>query len=203
MNAHRGFTLVEILVTASLMAVVGAATVAALSGGIRVWERAVQFGVSRQASVMVCGRFRQDLQNLRQFAPIPFTGTYEEVAFATVGQDVADRTRPPELGTLSYVLDERAHSLCRAFVPYRQLRRVRLKERCQDILDGLTRLRFAYFGVSEEGGDAGWTDRWESVEPPLAVKVEIAMAARDGQPPVQQSVVLPVMHAVSHESTAR
>ena len=108
--AHRGFTLLELLVTTSLMALVGGATVASLGGGIRVWERTVKFGSRQQSVLLAFDRLRRDLQNVRRFHLVPFKGEYDAFQVAAVeGQD--------ELGARGYFLDERRHLLCRSFVP--------------------------------------------------------------------------------------
>jgi hypothetical protein len=169
------------LVTTSLMTLVGGATVASLSGGMKVWKRASQFGVAQQSMLIACDRIRKDLQNVRRFAPVPFEGAYDRYTFAIVGQSASDPTPLPELGQFGYFLDERGHRLCRSFVPYRFLRQVRLTDRCQAVLDDVSRVRFSYFGITTELGGPEWRAGWDSPEPPLAVKAELTVQERGGQ----------------------
>lgn len=197
----KGFTLVELLVTTSLMALVGGATVGALAGGIRVWERASEFGVYRQAVLVSLAQMRRDLQNVRPFSPIPFEGTYGQLAFALVGREHLDDESPPELGRLGYFLDERSHVLCRSFVPYRRLKRVRLTDRCQAVLEDVTRLRLSYFGSPEGEEAVDWSGRWASPQAPLAVKVDLTVQQR-GQRGASQSAVISLMGTTAHEAKA-
>jgi len=194
MSLRQGFTLVELLVTTSLMALVGAATVGALAGGIRVWERASELGVYRQATLVSLAQMRRDLQNARMFSPVPFDGQYDRIAFASLGRERLDDEGPPELGRLGYFLDERSQIFCRSFVPYRLMKRVRLTDQCQPVLEGVTRLRFSYFGSLEEDGAADWSNRWTASRAPLAIKVDLTVQQR-GRLPTQQSTVISLIGA--------
>lgn len=194
----RGFTLIELLITTSLMALVGGATVAALSGGMRVWERGMEFGVHRQASLIAFDQIRRDLHNARRFAPIPWQATYDQIAFSAAEPDPMRLDAPPEPGRLGYFLDERRQVLCRSFVPYRRVRRERLTDRCHAILEGVTRLRFAYFGADAEGGEPAWRERWATPAMPTAIRVDISLQGRASQA-VTRSLVVALMSAAIDE----
>ena len=178
---RRAFTIVELLVTTSLMALVGGTAVAALAGGIRVWERATAYGTQQQSAVITAGDLRRDLQNLRRFAPVPFDGVYQQWSAAAVERVSPGEEGPPEIGRLGYFLDEHRQLLCRSFVPYRLMKRYRLTERCQPVLEGVTRVRFSYYGTEEESGTLDWHDRWKSTTPPIAVKSEFLLRTNDRQ----------------------
>ena len=193
-----GFTLIELLVTTSLMALVGGASVAALSGGLRIWERAAAFGTQQQAALIAAGHFRSDLQNARRFSTIPFEGSYDRFSFAAVEPDRMEETSLSELGRLGYFFNERSHVVCRAFTPYRQLRRVRLTDQCRAILEGVTRVRFSYFGLDEERGTTGWSQQWRSARAPMAVKAEVALTEAHGRTTTQMFVIV-VSQALSDD----
>jgi len=184
------------------MALVGTATVGALAGGIRVWERASELGRSRQATLLGLEQLRRDLQHARTFLPIPFDGNYEQISFASLGRARFDDEGLPELGRRGYFLDERTHILCRSFVPYRLIKRVRLTDRCQTVAEDVTRLRFSYFGSLEEGDAADWSDRWTASRAPLAIRVDLSVQQR-GRSPMQQSTVISLIGATPHEPAAR
>ena len=176
-------------------------TVGALSGGIRVWQRAADIGRHRQAVLVSLVQMRRDLQNVQTFSPLPFEGAYDQFAFASLGRERLDDEGPPELGRLGYFLDERSQIVCRSFVPYRLMKQVRLTDRCQAVLEDVTRLRFSYFG-SPEGEDAvGWSGRWASPHSPLAVKVDLTVQ-RGSQSLASQSAVISLIGAIPHETPA-
>jgi prepilin-type N-terminal cleavage/methylation domain-containing protein len=193
--AHRttpkgsGFTLVEMLIATSLMALVAGTIVAALAGGFRVWRRASEFGSHEQASLVAFDGVRRDLHNIRRFALVPFEGVYDQFTFPAAGQEVSDPAAPQEIGRLGYFLDERHDLLCRSFVPYRLVKRVRPRDRCQTLLEGVQRVRFEYFGAQEHTETASWSQRWESTTPPLAIRAALVIQ-ENGQPPTTHSFVV-------------
>jgi len=169
-----GFTVIELLVSVSLMALIGAALVSALSGGVKVWQRAQSFGTQRQAALIAFSQLRTDLQNAQRSGLVPFKGTYHEVAYAAIEEDAATDGLPV-IGARGYFHDEARQQLCRAFVPYRHLRTQRLTSGCQAVLEGVTRVRLGYFGSDESSSALGWHDRWDSADLPMAVKVELTI----------------------------
>ena len=167
-----GFTLVELLVTTSLMALVGGATVAALAGGVKVWQRTVELGTSQESALITFDHLQRDLHNCRRFTPMPFDGAYDRFSMAAVDRVSPHEETPAEIGHLGYFLDEHRHLLCRSFVPYRLMGEHRLTDQCQPVLEGVMRARFSYFGTGDKG-ETGWSSSWESKRLPLAVKAEL------------------------------
>lgn len=171
---ETGFTVIELLVSISLMALIGAALVSALSGGVKVWQRTQAFGTHRQAALIAFSQLRTDLQNAQRSGLVPFKGTYDEVAYAAIEEDAA-ADGLPVIGARGYFHDEASQRLCRAFVPYRRLRTQRLTGECQTVLEGVTRVRLGYFGANETSRAMGWHERWDSADLPMAVKVELTI----------------------------
>ena len=174
-HSLTAFTLVELLVTVSLMALVGAGAVGALSGGVKVWERAMVFGTGQQEALVACEWLRRDVQNARRFAPIPFKGEYDAYGFAAVDHESVDASGPRELGRLGFFYDQAHRRVCRSFVPYSLLHDRRLKDQCQSMLEGVTRMRFSFFGV-EESGHPEWSGDWTVKERgPWGLKTELTL----------------------------
>ena len=186
---REGFTLVEILIVTVLMTFVTGIIVAALTGGLRVWKRASDYGAREQALLVAFDGMRRDLRNSRRFSLEPFKGDYEQFVFPTVGQLAPDPGGLQEIGQLGYFLDERAHVLCRSFIPYRLSRRLRPRDRCQVTLQDVQRLRFEYFGAGDKTREAGWSEHWESPDPPAAVKASIVIQEKGRQPASHSLVV--------------
>ena len=176
MRRTAGFTLVELLVTASLMTLVGGACVAALTGGVNVWQRARQYQTHDEPALIAFEQMQRDLQNVRRFLPIPPEGRTDRYAFAAVSRGGVDGGH--ELGHLSYFLDRRLQAVCRSFVPFRRMNRSRPQEACRPVMDGVMRLRFSYFG--KQDGELRWSPSWDSPDPPAAVKVSVQMGEGRG-----------------------
>jgi prepilin-type N-terminal cleavage/methylation domain-containing protein len=176
-----GFTLPEMLITLSLIALLAGAVVASVAGGFRVWGRATAYGANDQAALLAFENLRRDLHNAAPFALLPFSGAYDELTFAAVGRDPHEPDALKELGRHGYYLDEVHDVLCRSFVPYRLAREVRLKDRCEVVLEHVQRLRLDYFGAEGETQEAAWTGGWETETAPMAVKISVTM--QDGKRP--------------------
>lgn len=169
-----GFTLVELLVTSALLALMAGAVVATLAGALKVWQRAEDRGTNDQWVQVAFHQVRQDLQNVRRFKPIPFEGDYESFSFPTViTRSTAPETEVEALGERGYFFDWNRRNLCRSEHPYQGLRRVRLTDSCSPVLTGLDRLRFSYYGFDPHTNTYDWSATWSSPEPPVAVKMEI------------------------------
>ena len=174
-SSECGFTLVELLVTTVLVALVGATVVAAVSGCLRVWGRVDSHGSKTSWTELAFQSIRQDVRSLRAFTPIAFEGRYDTVSFpALVTPPITpDGSTEPEIGQVGYYFSGPRKTLCRAQYPYRVLRHTRLRDRCDPVLTGVDRVAFSYFAPATDTGQAGWTSSWSSPEPPLAVKVEV------------------------------
>jgi prepilin-type N-terminal cleavage/methylation domain-containing protein len=176
MSRRRGFSLLELLLAVSLMALAGMAATAALGGGIRVWQRAQAFGTGPQAAAVAWSRLERDLHNVRRFGPLPFDGSGRRLTFASVQRASDEPDAAAELGRLGYYHDEAQGLLCRTFVPYRLLSREGARARCHPILEDVARVRFSYL----DGDSGGWVGGWEEDRPPRAVKLEVTVGRRAG-----------------------
>ena len=181
-RARGGLTLVELLVTVALMALVAGACAATFAGGLRVWERLAALG-ARQAWVPVAfDEIRRDLHRVRRFKPIPFAGRYDRVSFpALVAAIGADGVEADEIGQRGYFFDSARRRLCQSAQPYRRLRHDRLTDACSPVLTDVERVRMSYYGVDPDSGVNGWSGSWSGPEPPLAVKIEVTPEARDAE----------------------
>ncbi len=176
-SMRRGFTLVELLVTTALVALVGATVVAAVSGCLRVWGKINRHGAEDSWTELAFQSIRQDLHNLHPFAPVPFEGSYDTVSFPSFVTPPMVKGQPgepePEPGQVAYYFSGRRKTLCRSRCSYRLLRHASFHDQCDPVLIGVDRVRFAYYAPGTETTEPGWTSSWSAPEPPLAVKVEV------------------------------
>ncbi len=189
---ESGFTFVELLVTLTLIGLVGAATVAMLAGGIRVWERTQGSSVSSQQMQLAFETMRRDLHNSCLFHPIPFEGAYDTFSFpAKLERETAqDGSVIREVGRLGYYLNEREGLLCRSKVPYRLLRSSSLRDSGSMLVSGVERLRFSYYALDPVTGRYEWKQACSEVTPPLAVKIEVGYRLAPKKPLITQSLVV-------------
>ena len=187
----RGLTLVELLVTLSMVALVSGTVVATFAGGLRVWERVKSHSTQSQWLQLAYDQLRRDLHNVRRFAPIPYEGGYDTLAFPTViSTSTPEGVAVSEIGQAGYFLDEARHTLCRSQHPYRRLRSARLRDTCQPVMTGVTRLRFSYYALNPDNQTTEWLGSWSSAEPPLAVKIELRCREEAANSPVDHTLIV-------------
>ena len=187
----RGFTLVELLVTVTLVGLVGATVVAAISGCIRVWEQVSAEGREEEWIRVAFDQIRRDLRSTRRFAPVPFDGAYDEVSFpAIVPMELRDGGTLDVIGRTGYYFNSYRGILCRDQQPYQLVGRVGLKDRCHPVLTGVKRVKFSFYQPATETTGGGWSGAWSAAEPPLAVKVEVGYHERATGPLKTQTLLV-------------
>lgn len=78
---RQGFTLVEMLIALSIIAIVTGSIVACLSGGIRIWERSRVYGRDEVDLNFVSELLAQDLANALPWEAKPLVGLPDRCAF--------------------------------------------------------------------------------------------------------------------------
>ena len=174
MKGRSGFTLLELLVTVSLMALVAGATMAVLGGVFHVWDRAQNRGMFEQELQISFEAIQRDLHNARPFRLIPFKGSYDTFSFPILMETVwEDGSSVREVGRQAFFFDGYKRQLCRTKHSYRGLKARSVKQGGRSVLSGIDRLRFAYYVLDPSTLSYAWRDSCESEEPPLAVKIDV------------------------------
>ena len=177
-RAPSGFTLIEMLVSLSLLGAVSATTVAILSGGVRVWQRAGGGAWTTQHVQVAWDEIQRDLRQARHFSLLPFAGRSDLVAFAALVDveemnDEHQLITHTELGRIGYYADLHRRLLCRSSVPFRDAERHRVRESCSPVLADVRRVRLRYYGTDPDRGGADWYGSWEFPRLPLAVQLDV------------------------------
>jgi len=200
-HGRKGLTLVEMLVATSLMAMVGATTVAVLTGGMKVWQRTVDYGIQEQSALIVLNGLQMDLRNARAFSLIPFKGKSNGFSFARVRPtDFEQQDAPDGMGRISYTFDARRNVLCRSFVPLQRISRSR-DERCQVLLEGVERARMEYLDYADGDDKPRWRSNWEDAGFPLAVKATISLKGERGAARTHTFLGVIPTHQSDHEAS--
>ena len=185
-------TLVELLVTLVLFALIAATLAATFAGGLKVWERFQTSGTREQWLEVAFDQFRRDLHDARRFQPIPFQGTYDTVSFPALVSTATETGDYQELGRVGYFWDGARRRLCRSHDPYRRLAHAGLKDTCETAMSDLDRLHLSYYTWDAANGTYSWSSSWSAAEPPLAVKLELTYNEPSSRRPVTQSLIVQV-----------
>lgn len=168
----RGFTLVEMLVALTLLALVAAMLLGSLRFGARSWDGAATRTEERDETEAAQSLLRTLLSEASTpgggAAPLALAGDARSLTF------VAPWARGPGGGGLHrFALRLEGDALVFAWASERGASPV--GERT--LLDGVSAVRIAYFGPPAEAAPPLWLDRWEDRgRPPRLVRIEVAFA---------------------------
>jgi len=190
----RGLTLIELLVTLSLLSVTMMIAFSIFSGGSRIWQRSqCESNQALEASVLFQD-LRVHLRSYQAFSKLEFKGEPDQVtvpALVPSSRRNADGVMEP--AQIIYYLKGDEGILCRATQPYRLIRKNRYKElACTQLMSGVEKMRFHYYGYNETSKDHQWRSSWDE-SLPLAIKVELTYNDKCSEDHVtqKQTITLP------------
>ena len=199
MNGYRrvdagkrsAFTLVELLVVVSLLALVIGVVGASLAAGIRAWQVAKTFGAAEAQAMVGTRILKRDVRSTFTFYAIPFKGSRQAMSFpAIIDVRPQDENPAPRLGSVSYrynrynrTLERQAAAFASEVVPPVKERESLIRE-----VDDLV-IRYGEIG---EGG-LTWESEWDNTtNHPEVVEVELTIAT-DAEPLlIRETIVAPV-----------
>ena len=122
-RAKGGFTLIEILVVTSILALVIGVIVACLASGIRVWQTARNLTGMGGPALIDVAIFERDLSRAIPFYGIPFSGEGTKVSFAAIidpsgAVSNGESAMSGAIGTIQYSYDRNRRALQRKQWPY-------------------------------------------------------------------------------------
>jgi len=195
-RSRSGFTLLELLIVSLIMALLTGAIVACLAGGLRVWERARNFGEREGAALLFFAECEADLHNLHIFQAIPFEGTANAMSFATLVRDSSqgDVAATEKVGTVKYYQAGERGDVQKKTWTYPDAEPPDFEG---DLLFSSPRkITFSFHNDDEEGGGGpgAWTDTWTDVSNfPSRVRVEISCDTGKGEVlELNRTVLVPV-----------
>lgn len=168
-----GFTLVELLVSLSLVTVIFAALMATFYGGMQVWDRSECMQTQGSNLQLAFEKMRKDIRNSLTFNLIETEGRYDEFVFATkLPLETTEDLNDFQIGRVAYYLDKQSRVLCRSAVAFKDMRRQKIKAECQILAEGIDRVRFKYYLEDTEEGEAKWKGSLREDERPSVVRIE-------------------------------
>ena len=177
-NKHTAaFTLVEILVTTAIAAVISLALFTAFSNGIRIWRR-VNTRVAAEQFALFCERFRDDTLRAVNFSTIPCAGRETGLEFACL---VAVPGQPLRgVGRVEYAFEN--GGITRAAGDYPSAFAFQRPEG-RTVLEGVRVCAFEYYFFDSVKKEYGWAEEWQQPRLPLAVRLRCEF--KDGREAVR------------------
>jgi prepilin-type N-terminal cleavage/methylation domain-containing protein len=221
-----GFTLIEVIITTVLMAVVGLAAYKAYTQGVLVWARAQQ--TSRQEkAIMFIEKVSRELKDSFSFKPISFTAEEARISFSGLilkydwdwsnkqGESKSDLSGAPITSTLlplltkvtyEYKSDEGTISRLQEIYAYPDLDELKMnpdafkKEEPKIILDDVEKLLFSYAMTKTTTTELEFRNDFsvdEKIQLPYAVKIELKLKSM--RAPLKRTIFIPINRSLKNE----
>ncbi|MFH1360027.1 MAG: hypothetical protein ABIJ41_03205 [Candidatus Omnitrophota bacterium] len=122
----KGFTVVEALLAASMMAVVGLALYQALSSGLKIWDRGMRF-IEEEDVLIFFDKISGDLRKTMNMSSLRFDAEKDRISFAASVMTKGDKAKGygdeefvDEIGRVEYFYDALKHQILRRQANYSQ-----------------------------------------------------------------------------------
>lgn len=202
--SDKGFTLVEVLVAASILGMVALAVMAAFGAGMRAFDRVRSFGGEQADVLLALEGMERDLHNAFYLSNIKFQGGSDKISFAGLAKKLEKDEQGEEkesifLAEKSYYFDTQKKTLIREEKDYPEAVSASSGGETSEVVAHIEKLAFHYyFYKNEVKGDKenityGWQDSWSDQEEaiPKGVKIEITFKEGDRDVAFVRTVFLP------------
>src|SRR3990167_7818362 len=90
LNPEQGFTLIELMVAASILGLIGLAILTTFGSGFSVYERVQAYGGTQADALLALEEIERDVRNIFQMPTIPVEGGSDRVAFPAIIETVEE-----------------------------------------------------------------------------------------------------------------
>lgn len=197
MNRTQGFTLIEVLITSVLIAVVALALYGLFDSGIRVMRKMVR-PLAQEEWLIFFEKFSRDAQNLFHYTGIPFKGEKERIVFATTIQTQKELGGDQGIGRVTYSYNPDDQAIQRLQENLSQIYEGKAGE-AAPVLTPVSSLAFEYFGPDPtDKTKFMWSEQWDETEEnnkkgiPVAVRITFSFRDENGQRQLTRTITIPV-----------
>lgn len=168
-NRPGSFTIIELLITMAIFAVVSAAVYATFSSGMNVWRRLRDTGIAQEKILLRNEKFSRELRQAFNFTEIGFSGSKNRIYFPAVIDS--------ELTRITYFFEADKKAIFRSSERLADIIAAKSTPAAAVYLANTDNLNFSYFYFDSQKSAYLWKDDWQAGFPagmPLAVKLNIA-----------------------------
>ena len=188
----KGFTLLELLITTSLIALMGLAIYSTFARGVMVWERGSKTDVVEQEAMFSLQSLAKELKNSFKFSGIKFSGTKDGVFFPTYVNTARVGEAPKwEIGRVSYFYDSSKKSFFCREASYVDLFQDDLPK-AREIVAQVNDLEINYYFFDAIAKTYKWKNSWSGKETfPLGVRIVLTIGSGEEGKEFVKTVYLP------------
>ena len=167
----KAFSLVELLISVSIFAVVSVAIYSTFSSGLTVLRRSKNIDLAQQKFLLKIEKFSRDLRQTPTFNKQLFSGTKDKLSFAGIINEMPSRLTyyydnssaafMYNADELSNIIDEKG-----AIDP-------KLKSKSAVFINKVKEAKFSYLLLDLKKNNYEWLEEWKEKYLPLALKLNI------------------------------
>lgn len=204
-----GFTLVEVLVAASILGVIGLVILTTFGSGFHVFERVQAFGGAQADVLLALEEMEKDIKNMFPHDAIPFEGDSQSIAFPALIEILEDEDDDESLlntvGRISYYidsatyLDESAKVLMKGQQNYSAATGgAAFDDDNSAVLARVESVAYEFYSYNEETEAYAWQSSWDSDGEDLLSGVKVAVTYKDGEQDItlERSVFIPSIQKI-------
>ncbi len=183
------FTLIELLIAASIAAIVGLALLFTFATGLKAYSKVKDYNSLQADALISFEKIEGDLRNTVHFTGIDFIGDKRKMSFAGF---INQNSR---LGGISYFFDAKAGGvLIRTEQPYSYALLGNKPDGIEyKVLASVKDVNFSYCHLNPDTHKYDWNDSWGSSNGiPKAMKIKVIFREGDKNFELEKTVFMPV-----------
>ena len=200
-HTNKGFTLLELLIAVSILAIVSLAVAFTFAAGLKVYSAAQRFDPDTAGLLLSLEEMERDIKNTYDLSGIDFNGRPDTASFAGLVKKTAKKGPEFELpGLVSYYFDDDKHYLMKTEKTYAEA--VSKEYTGRGLVKRLApaeEITFSYYSYDPKIKAFNWASSWDKPEEtegysmPLAVKVKVVYknAETDGLTTLDRTFFIP------------
>ncbi|MBI3602053.1 MAG: hypothetical protein HY209_04075 [Candidatus Omnitrophica bacterium] len=197
-KSKPAFSLMELLLAASLSAVVGLVILSMFSAGLKAYGRVRGYSGPQAEVLLSLAKMEKDLRNAFPWTGIGFKGDSSRLSFAGLVRPAGDDAVGFVLGRISYSFNAQAGALLREEKPYPQALEQPAGGPASpaggQVLASIKSIGFSYYYFNMDTKKYDWKDLWDQDKEngiPRGVKIKIVFRGEHEDIELHRAVFLP------------
>ncbi|MDD5643953.1 MAG: type II secretion system protein [bacterium] len=191
----KGFTLLEVLISAAIISVLSVIVYAVFSSGVKTWKKAQDMRFLEKSVFGSLQEMTVDIRNCVETTLLPFEGSQDSISFSGLITKGLDR----EFGLITYCFDESRSSIMKIEKTYPEA----VNEEGDDkktggkaLICNINKFSLTYCYMDDDAESYVWKDTWEtegdSAGIPRAVKIFIELDKDGIKLDFEKMVLIPI-----------
>lgn len=201
LKAARGFTLIEFMLVAALLSVIGVALYASFSTGINAWQR-INAGTTLEDINIFLDKISSELRNTFLIKGMLFQGENDAVRFPVIsyGRD-NKKNLGREIGEVHYAFHQTSQGIYRTYRRYSEVYQEK-NVSAERIAGPIQSFEVQYYYYDPQEEEYLWTSAWqnetdvlgeagEEEKLPAAIRMIITLRPEEGGRQIVKTVTVP------------